>query len=45
MRIQGEAYRALEAGIHSVLARGLNSPRFKSETLVTTALAHICKSL
>lgn len=33
MRIQGEAYRTLEAGIKSVLERGLNSPRFKSDTL------------
>ena len=33
MRIQGKAYDDLKAGIESILARGLNSPRFKSETL------------
>ena len=33
MRIQGKAYADLKAGIESILARGLNSPRFKSETL------------
>lgn len=33
MRIQGEAYKDLKAGIESILARGLGSPRFKSETL------------
>ena len=33
MRIQGKAYNDLKAGIESILARGLGSPRFKSETL------------
>ena len=53
MRIQGEAYQALEAGIKSVLARGLNSPRFKSETLAdvynhtsqAVISAGICKNI
>ena len=42
MHIHGKAYDDLKAGIESILARGLGSPRFKSETL-TDVYAHTSK--